>query len=213
MARAFSSASSQYGELTGTFPNVPLTMACWFNRSAAQAQVIMAVGTGANGSRAGTWLDAGNYSNFVVSNSTGSVTSNVAITTATTAGVWYHLVGVTSSTTSRLAYLNGTASSTATTSVTMDTPDYIDLGTRTVGGTKAAYFSGRLADCAVWDAALTQDEVTSLYKGMSPLHIRPANLKFYAPLWGNASPEINLCGGTVTLGNSPTKYDHPRIYS
>jgi hypothetical protein len=73
---------------------------------------------------------------------------------------------------------------------------------RTPTGYGAQTFTGRIAEVALWNVAMSDDEVNALTFGAHPLRFRPTNLIFYFPLWGVASPEPNLSGyayhGTVT---------------
>jgi hypothetical protein len=73
---------------------------------------------------------------------------------------------------------------------------------RTPAGYGDATFTGRIAEVAVWNIAMSDAEVQALTLGAHPLRFRPTNLIFYFPLWGVASPEPNLSGyayhGTVT---------------
>jgi hypothetical protein len=69
---------------------------------------------------------------------------------------------------------------------------------------------GRMAEYAIWDAALTAAEVLSLNARLSPVFIRPGNLTDYLPLFANASPEPNLFGGSAgTISSGTAKADHP----
>jgi hypothetical protein len=54
--------------------------------------------------------------------------------------------------------------------------------------------SGRIAEVAIWNAALTDAEVAALASGVRAWMLRPANLKVYAPLWGVGSPEPDYSG-------------------
>lgn len=68
------------------------------------------------------------------------------------------------------------------------------------------------AEWAFWDVKLTLAECEILADGYSPLFVQPQSLISYLPLFGNASPEIDIVGGhNGTLTGSPTKSDSPRI--
>ena len=75
--------------------------------------------------------------------------------------------------------------------------------------------NGRLAEIAIWNAALTDDEVLSLSKGVSPLRVDPQNLVAYWPLYGNGSPEPNYVRNStdlaLTLINAPPQIDHAPV--
>lgn len=72
------------------------------------------------------------------------------------------------------------------------------------------FFTGRLADVALWNVKLVANEMLALNSGVRPYLIRPASLVFFCPLDGLASPEPDLSGkaltGTLTgtaLSNGP----------
>lgn len=71
-------------------------------------------------------------------------------------------------------------------------------------------FNGYVAECALWNTALTDAEIESLAKGFSPRRIRPQSLVFYAPLLRNLQDLRQ--GLALTAVNSPTVASHPRVY-
>ena len=54
--------------------------------------------------------------------------------------------------------------------------------------------AGRIAECGIWNVALSDNEIVSLATGVPPSRIRPGSLKGYWPLWGAAFPEPDLSG-------------------
>jgi hypothetical protein len=80
--------------------------------------------------------------------------------------------------------------------------------TSTVG-----YFDGLIAEVGIWGAVLTDAEVASLAKGVSPLMVRPQSLVAYYPLYGRGSTEPDYINGLgLTPTNSPVAAEHPRAY-
>jgi hypothetical protein len=80
-------------------------------------------------------------------------------------------------------------------------------------GTGTQQLDGRVAHAAIWNTALTQNEIIDLARGVSPLLIRPGNLAGYWPLdsyggAGDAAEEIRNTRlsptGTVTVTPGPT---------
>jgi len=60
---------------------------------------------------------------------------------------------------------------------------------------------GTIACVCIWEASLSQNEITALNNGINPFAIRPDTLQINSPLWGNESPEpnyANTIAGTVT---------------
>jgi len=216
MGRLFAKASSQYAELTASVPSAePMTLSCWYNATDfATAPICLAVHSGTtSGLKLG--FTTGGAVQIVATDSGGS--NGVAnSSTNTTAGTWAHALGTTSANNSRSAYLNAFGLQTNTTPITLSGLSKYVLGANYNGGSRNFYANGVIADAAVWNVALSSQEILALSQGISPLLIRPASLVFYAPLWGEMSPELNLRGAGVTLGAAgaaPTLSPlHPRIY-
>ncbi len=125
---------------------------------------------------------------------------------------WNHVFGKVLSATSRTAILNGDianeGNSTASRSPT--TPNRTAIG-RLGDGTPSSYFSGRIAEVAVWDVGLSDDEVVALSKGISPLLIRPGNLISYRPILGRRSPEVDLIGGNNLTATGTVVAEHAPV--
>ena len=69
----------------------------------------------------------------------------------------------------------------------------------------------RVGHVALWDAALTAQEVASLANGVSPLRMRRGNLIEYWPINGQ-SPELGVVGGfNMTLNGVPAAIEEPPI--
>jgi hypothetical protein len=126
------------------------------------------------------------------------------------ANIWQYVTGVFTSSASRTVFLDSVAGTTNTLNIT-------DLGTMSRVGigflnrqTPALWANARIGDTAIWSAALTSDEVISLYKGYKPSRIRPQSLVFYAPLIRNIQDVAR--GLSLTNNNTATVADHPRVY-
>lgn len=215
--RFFDAASStQFGVGTIAPISPPITLAGFAYPWASSNCVILAIGSSTNGTeRLQVFFGTGPKS-----------AAATAVNTAGTAGQasgsfdypiqtdWAHFTGVFSSSTLRVVYTNGVPCATNTTSITADGLDTVAIGARKNAGVYGAPMYGRLAECAVWNVALTDAEILSLSLGASPMLIRPASLVFYSPLTGReTSTEWNLCGPAVSLTNAPTSSAvHPRRY-
>lgn len=131
-----------------------------------------------------------------VANSAGSFTANV----------WTHIAGVFASTSSRTVYLNGTSTSNGATR-TPNTPDEVFIARA-----DTSYGAADVAEAGIWNVALTDSEIASLARGVSPRDIRPGSLVSYWRLMGRSSPEPDFVGRyDLTLFNTPTQAAHPRI--
>jgi hypothetical protein len=189
---------------------VPLTMACWFIGNSTLTGALMSLGTNGGTARyslvaAGT---AGGDPIQAGTTNSGGTGANGTTSTGFTTGPWYHACGVFASTTSRSAYLNGAGKGTDTTSITASA-DRTLIGARINGGTVGAFYTGRVADAAIWNIDLTDAEVASLATGMSPLLIRPQSLVFYAPLYRNF---VDYKGMSLTNTAGVTVVDSNRHY-
>jgi len=189
---------------------LPFTMACWFNPDdVATAYALMS-----NAQSASTFEryrlmcrgdSAGDPVTIEARNQAGT-SATASTTTSVQAGVWQHAAGVVTSTTSRKAFLNGGGSGSNSTSISFaGALNSLDIGRTMFGGTTANLFKGKIAEAAMWDVALTDEEIFSLAQGASPNLIRPNRLWFYAPLIDGLQ---NLRGGILGSAGSPTPTDH-----
>jgi hypothetical protein len=128
-------------------------------------------------------------------------------------GTWYAITGVFTNSTTYEIYVDAAAGNENlnTGTVTLATLTQFDVGSFRAGA--GTYGNGDIAEVAVWDAALTVPEITSLAARVSPQQIRPGNLVAYAPLMGKSSPEPELVSGlSLTLTNTPAEAVHPRVF-
>jgi hypothetical protein len=208
MAYEFTAASSQHLNTSSAVATAtPLTFACFFNSKTTQnGNLIVLSNNSAN-------------SNFALYKSTDSriyayanngATFGQSFATGVTNNSWSHAAGVFTSSTSRLAYLNGAAGGTNTTNVTPAGINETLIGagrSPSLGG----YCNGFIAEVGIWNAALTAAEIASLAKGMTCDKVRPESLVFYAPLVRDLQ---DLSGGlTITNNNAATVATHPRVYA
>jgi hypothetical protein len=112
-----------------------------------------------------------------------------------TLNTYAHIAAVFAAVDDRRVYLNG--GNKVTDDATSKTPAGIDttsIGRRSTSA-PALYASGRIAEAAIYNAALTDDEIAELAAGASPLLVRPDALVAYWPLVGRDYPEPDLVGG------------------
>jgi hypothetical protein len=191
-----------------------LTMACWFN----------ADNTTAFHSLLGVYSDATSGRPYYELYASGAVAGDpvsfyaygppqgVAHTKAGySANTWTHACGVQSATNNRTAYINGGSSSTNATTVNFTANKFIIGAGKDNGGNFILFADARIAECGIWNAALTAAEIASLAKGMTCDKIRPQSLVFYAALVRDL---IDQKGGlTITNNNGATVANHPRVYA
>lgn len=219
--REFVAASSQYGTNTISSISTPITLAAWcWPRQNTAGQVILSLNASDNASERVQIYQDGAAANdpyaLTAVDSSGTVTAQVASVAAgySNTNGWQHVVGVFVDQNARRLYVGGTAIFTNTTARATTGLSISGLGIRKNSSSWGSFWTGGIAEAAIWSAALTADEIASLASGAAPFLIRPAALVFYAPLTGReSSTEWDYVGQQINLLNSPTAGDtHPRIY-
>jgi len=131
-------------------------------------------------------------------------------------GQWHHLCGVERAVDDRSVFLDGGGEGTDATS---QTPVTGNIDRTTIGRRdnieSANAFGGDIAHVAIWDVALSDNEVGSLAAGVSPLKIRRDNLIAYWPLNG-PEPAVDIIGGlslSAVNGPIPTEEEPPIPHS
>lgn len=121
--------------------------------------------------------------------------------TLPTVAVWTHIAAVNTGALGHanwVIYINGSPQSAYNPSdLTVPT------GSMSLGANFGSFFDNcRLADAAIWNAVLTDGEVSALANGARPGMIEYNNLAIWLPLEGLTSPEPDLSGnvmnGTLT---------------
>mgnify|MGYP003648880012 CR=1 FL=1 len=100
----------------------------------------------------------------------GGSSQTITASSAISAGVWVHIVGVFASATSRKLYINGAQEgSEDTNSVAFDSDD---IDTFTIGGLLRSgitrNFGGKVTDVGIWNAELDDNTISSIYNSGEP---------------------------------------------
>lgn len=213
MAYDFVAASSQRIEANSSFAalSFPFTLSCWARPDlTGTLRTLFSMPRATFASNIALKQSAGNLwqAVHVYGGTTGASSSSSSLST----GTWVHLVGVFNSNTSRTLYVDGSAQTADTTTVTTGTFKLPTLGyLQSPVGTFSQPYDGKLAECAVWSVALTDPEILSLARGFRPTLVRPQSLVYYAPLAGSANDLKDNVAPTLT--NTPTADPlHPRRY-
>lgn len=210
MAFSFNGSSSYMQATSTPVTAEPFTMVCWFNPTNVSTDgALMAIGNSAGSNRFQMNMNGATGGDTIAISSVGASTATTNSTNLFTANTWHHAAAVCTSTTSRTIYLNGVQGNTNTTPVTIAGVNNIIVGARYNGGTRGFFANTKVAEVAIWNLALTTDEILSLSKGFAPYLIRPSNLKFYERCLRTFK---DLSGGRPIAGASVTLFDHPRIY-
>lgn len=206
MARNFVAASSQYLTRASGMPVAggDWTASTWINTNQHNNNVCLMIGGGAT-LFAYLVVNSGGSVGLLQSDGAGGSASASTIAT-TTLGKWHHVAG-TLGNASRAVYLDGSnkvTNATALTSHTLTGP--LSIGRYDDGaGTTGNYFDGSIAETAIWNVQLSDDEIATLGRGHSPLLVRRSALVAYWSLRNGESPERDAVTGafTLTLVNGP----------
>ena len=214
MAHRFdgSGEASKLGNSAVGMPNgAPLTLACWFNSDSASASGgLLGIGaTDANNTDA-FFLLVDNGVNLDARTRDGGSATFARATASVSNNTWHHACGVYRSSTDRSCFLDGGNEGTNSTSKNPATPlDNIRIAALLNGGTD---FDGDIAEAAIWDTDLTNEEVAALGKGASPLTIRPGNLVAYWPMIRDSGTLNDKLGvNNLNLIGTTGPANHPRI--
>lgn len=219
MSYNFTAASSQYLSApisTATRITGAITLAAWIKSTGTYTSPvgrIMSRGSSAIDGRAyALELNAsGQVSSNI--NSSGFSAQNFVTTGSTVVGTSHrHIAATYSPSTFSRIYVNGSQDAERTSGVPASIAD-LNLYGLQFGGLAGAsiFYSGTIAECGIWNAALTAAEIASLAKGMTCDKVRPQNLVFYAPLVRDLIDEKGAL--TITNNNGATVANHPRVYA
>ncbi len=217
-SRNFSSSSSQYAALqSAAITGYPATLSAWVRPSSTTATyAVLSVQNKAESARFAILALAGGAFRLDVIPTNNGVGFALQSPSSYAAGSWYHVCAVFESSTSRNLYVNGVNVTNDTVSAPMTNAAGINvtyIGTRGNNGPLGLYADAQIRSVSIWAAALNANQVSALGAGMDPRAVSSTAPVFYAPLWGEASPEINVVGAAVSLTNSPTKgSSDPRLY-
>ena len=176
------------------------------NADSASALVLIGVGLGVSGTLQN------------VARGTEGVFNNNAGSRVVTAGEWVAIAGSYTSSTVRTGYLTR-LSDTTVESVAGTGTATLSAGMNRIGigafvdNSPNQECDGDVAHPAVWNVALTADEITALSVGrISPLRVRPESLVFYDPYLGRSATEIDIIQArAITVTGTTTTVDNPPV--
>ncbi len=143
----------------------------------------------------------------------GTNTVELGSTTAYSANTWHHVCGVGAASNDWRIYLDGGSKNTSSTTVTPTGQNVCSVG-RTGDSTPTNAYVGHAAELAIWNVALTDDEILSLAKGLSPSRVRPLSLKGH---WRGVEKSGSLIdyskfGNDMAETGTISSVDHPPIF-
>lgn len=208
MARTFDGTTAylQYST-TPVVTAYPMSLSAWIKLGATAATYIingLSSQTVANTILLTDWQTSGKIH--------AAAGTNEAITAAgfSDTTTWHHIVGVFASTTSRSAYFDGNNLATNSGSFAFPASLFQTIGAYFNGTTTAVlFFNGSIAFPAIWNTALTTNDILNLFHKLSPTKVESANLVSYALLTG-ASPEADsVAAGTWTVNGTSNNTADP----
>lgn len=200
---------SNYARLTASSTAVtsgPITLSLWKKTSTFASAMLLEVSNGTNSTRLTLVEESPSNDEVIGAYAAGGGTAALATLYTTINYGWQHVCAVFASDTYRVSYIDGVMGTPSTLSVNTTGLNSIFLGSRS---DYAFLYNGTLAEAAIYNAALTQEEVIMLSKGISAELVRPQNLKIYAPLIRDTSA---LAGGFNFTSSSTYVFTHPKIY-
>lgn len=218
MSRVFDSASTEYiSTNTAAITGVPFSMACWYYRTddtILNTLLFCGQSTSDDNYAALSIEDVGDGSNpssvRAHSGTYGGTARNAYTSTAATQNTWEHACGVWKTLSDTKVYIDGgNVGSDGTTGTAESGHDRTTIGAlRRLSG--LGWMDGRIAEAAIWDIALSVEEVESLAAGYSPRYVRPEGLVLYVPM--SDDEDYDIIGGlTFATGGTPTVAAHPAI--
>lgn len=181
-------------------------------RSAATPQTIFRLGESGSSPFVGMGISGVSGKINGYHSTSGSLNTMVGASSHPTDGTYWTAAMVNDVAGSHVLYVNGiseaTGSQSGGTQVNRTSNTDLMAGASKNFGERA---SADIAEIALWSDTLTADEVAALNAGFPPYLIRPSALVYYAPLYGNASPEQDLIGRKELVLTGTTKSDHPRV--
>jgi hypothetical protein len=221
------SGDSLRGQFGTTYNSVPITLACFLkvDNHPVAADCFVNLGEAINSIDHSqlirtdlvddSWegiTDGGATSSTVTLGGVNIDAASIGTTYNATTG-WAGIVGVFTNDSLRdlyVAALANTAQNTGTKPVN-NTLAYIAVGEALSG---AQDFTGRIAEVAIWNAALNSSQITSYLGGGSASQIASANLIGYWPLSASNATQSNDgvdTAGDLTVAGAVFSSDHPTI--
>jgi hypothetical protein len=195
---------------------VPLTLACWFKATTTPGGSMFLIEI--------TTAGSDNAYFALIADSTGVLKartkqigggSSSFHTTSYTDDEWHHGCAVFPAVNSRYCYQDGVKSTPETTSRTPASLAATWMCAREDSPTHTQFYEGLAAHFAIWDVALSDDEVIEQATGLMPPYTRPSALKGYWPSYGVWTGEYDVSpeGNHITSGGSSSSGDGPPIYA
>lgn len=134
----------------------------------------------------------------------------VLTTTDYLVNTWHHAFAVEVSSTNHRILLDGAGLGISVVDTTPTGIDRISIG-RKGDSTPSSYFSGRIAEVAMWNVALSDAQALELAGGVPVLRMRPDALVEYWPCFGVGAPEPDYIGSNNLTVTGAVQADHAPV--
>lgn len=214
MSRSFDGATTSLDNTTASPATAaPLSISVWFKPAAiSTTQTLVGLNTTGGGNHQFELVM--DSTNVIQAQARDTGASQAATTGSVNNGVWNFAGAVFTDVTHRFAYLNGEYAGGVGTTRTPSGVNEIRVGKSRSGGAAFNQFAnGLIAYVVVWDVALSQANLDSLYNGgagVDPTTIQGANIVAIYDLTGNESPEVDDDGALdLTVTAATFSSDNP----
>jgi hypothetical protein len=205
---------TDYARGTPPITAPPMTFASWVNYTAATGAygtLGIFASTNTDHFRTNCSASLGGRMNCGIGGASGQPTANTA--NQLTINTWGHVASVFASTSSQKVILNGdlanAGSTPATAAGTQATLNRLTMGVRD-NLTQSQFMTGLIGASAIWNVALTDDEVVALARGWSPRSIRSTALVWCTQFPGLRSNVPDVIGGlNLTCTGTTSSADGP----
>jgi hypothetical protein len=158
VARLFTAASTEFGEYAGApLSAYPWTLSIWFYTGAAANATLFGLHRSASSDEISLQTRSTGVIRGGVTN--GGTTNNVETTATLSANTWHLATFIGRSSTDRSIYLDGANRVNTVTAKTMSASLGLTTIGRRSGSTPGSYHNGRLAEVAIWNVGLDDDEL------------------------------------------------------
>jgi hypothetical protein len=220
MALTFARASSKYltNSSTAVLTAPPITVALWYYpTNNTNDQELFSITDNSADARDAIRLSC----NMSLTDPMQMVLRHVAAENDLTSGsitptinTWNHCAGTIDGSLTQRVYLNGTKTGVDITGVSGVTGlSRTNIAAYIATTTIINPVDGRIAEVAVWNVALTANEILALALGLRAYMVRPLSIAGYWPMDGLVSPEPDLSGRKIamTLVNAPVRSNGPPV--
>lgn len=215
MSRLFDDTTSNY--LTVSTPVItayPFSMGCWFNVAEISGSNSLMVLSDVSVNDTYCQLSAAGQTAgdpVICSARNGAAPEDAETSTGYSANTDHHALGVWTSATDRVAYLDGGNSGSDAVSVAysanIDTTSIGVLVRLSLGGAT----NGKVGEAAIWNVALDAVDAAILGAGFSPLFVKPESIVAYWPLIGGTGGARDLFGNDLSEVGTVGEAVHPLV--